>query len=71
MSAPALSTTDVKDLTIINTDATDTGTSLYFAIRSDHSSNNALTIDNVTVVSNHGGIYLSGVDNDGVPSSVP
>jgi hypothetical protein len=53
-------TITVKDLTIINTDATDTGTSLYFAIRSDHSSNNALTVDNVTVVSNHGGIYLSG-----------
>lgn len=53
-------TITVKDLTIINTDATDTGASLYFAIRSDHSSNNALTIDNVTVVSNHGGIYLSG-----------
>ena len=53
-------TITVKDLTIINTDATDTGGSIYFAIRSDHSSNNALTVDNVTVVSNHGGIYLSG-----------
>ena len=54
------STITVKDLTIINTDATDTGTSMWFAIYSDNGANNALLVDNVTTVSNSGGIYLSG-----------
>ena len=54
------STITIKDLTIINPDATNAGATMWFAIQSDHSANNALLIDNVIIVSNQSGIYLSG-----------
>tara|TARA_R110002110_G_scaffold86265_2_gene225169 strand:- start:3541 stop:4557 length:1017 start_codon:yes stop_codon:yes gene_type:complete len=50
----------VKDLTITNPDATSTGTTMWFAIRSDSSSNNGYVIDNVIIVTNHCGVYGSG-----------
>ena len=50
----------VKDLTITNPDTTSTGTSMWFAFRSDSSSNNGYVVDNVIVDTNHCGIYGSG-----------